>query len=180
MAKVQYEQARTLFWNVPAESKGGKGSFIVAQIKSKPRTVTREKADKSGTYETSEVILATNVGINGRDDLIPMTFKAQDLAIGGVINQVFPQIAGKTTDSPIGAYIGIFYHDTNDKGYWKPDFYVAKDLAEVLSDMNGENLSDMHAIQGGADPDWRFTYMAWTPTLAEYLEKNGVTDNIPF
>lgn len=180
MAKVVFEQARNPFWNVPRAPEGV-GSFFIGRIKSKPVPTSRDKRDGSGKYETFEVLLETMVAIEGKEEMIPMTFKVQDMAIGSIIANHYPQVPGKVMPSPVGTHFAVFYHDTNEKGYYIPDMYMGETLAEVLSDMNGDCLTRMHALQGGTDKDWRFTYSAWTPTLAEYLAKQGVKkDDLPF
>ena len=181
MAKVVYEQAKVPFWQVPRAPEGI-GSFLIGEIKSKAVPIRREKADKSGFYDTTEVTVQTMVAIEGRADMVPVIFKVQDMAIGGVVLQKYPQKPGVNMPSPVGTFIGVFYHDTNAKGYYQPDMYLAESLAEILSDMNGDCLARMHTLQNeGPESEWRFTYSAWTPVLSEYMAKQGVkADDLPF
>jgi hypothetical protein len=180
MAKIKFVQARNPFWNVPRAPEG-QGSFIVAEIKSRPIAIRREKSDKSGYYDTTEMTVSTKVQLGNAERLVDMTFKVQDSTIGGAINQTFPVIPGRNTESCIGKFIGVFYDETNSKGWYQPDMYIGASADEVIADLNTEHRDRVLSIMGvDSSSDWSFSFTAWTPTLSEYLQKLGATDDIPF
>ena len=181
MAKIVFEQARALFWNVPRPPEG-KGSFFIGQVTSLPTTKKREKADKTGFYDTVEFNATTKIQLQDGAEMASISFIFQDLVIGGAIRQAFPVVPGKVADGPIGKYFAVFYDDTNAKGYFNAAIYASTSLQEVIDDMNGAHLARMIEILGGGDAlaDWKFSLTAYTPKLSEYLKEKGVTDDIPF
>jgi hypothetical protein len=178
MAKiVKVEQARNPFWNVPRAPEGV-GSFMVGTLKTKPFKTRREKSDKSGFYDTWEFEFTTKVQLTPNGNMLDITFKIQDMTIGEAINALYPTVPGKATESSVGKVVGVFYDKTTSKGFYDPDMYLGSTVEEVLNDLNTEHLTRMFEIQGGTS-EWRFSYTSWTPTLSEYLAKQGVED-LPF